>query len=148
MSDLTKWGFESFFGNQLDSDETGVPARVAAEHRGGYEVWAAEGSGFAELTGKLRSGLAGNASPGVGDWVVLKAPPGPDRTTVIERVLERKTVFIRGAAGREARGQVVAANVDTVFAVCGLDSDYNLHRIERYLARIWASGANPVVVLN
>jgi ribosome biogenesis GTPase len=79
--------------------------------------------------------------PGVGDWVVLKDVPGPDRATVIDRVLERRTVFARGAPGRQARVQVIAANVDLVFAVCSLDADYNVRRIERYLARIWASGA-------
>ena len=79
--------------------------------------------------------------PGVGDWVVLREAPGPDRTTIIERVLARRTVFTRGAAGRQVRAQVVAANVDLVFAVCGLDADFNVRRIERYLARIWASGA-------
>jgi ribosome biogenesis GTPase len=57
-------------------------------------------------------------------------------------------VFTRGAAGREGVIQVVAANVDLVFVVCGLDEDFNLHRIERYLARIWASGAAPAVILN
>ncbi len=49
---------------------------------------------------------------------------------------------------RYSRAQVVAANVDLVFAVCGLDADFNVHRIERYLARIWASGARPLVILN
>jgi ribosome biogenesis GTPase len=63
-------------------------------------------------------------------------------------VLTRRTVFTRGAAGREARVQVVAANVDVVFAVSGLDGDFNARRLERWLARIWASGAQPVVVLN
>ena len=86
--------------------------------------------------------------PGVGDWVVLKDAPGHDRTAVIDRVLARRTVFTRGAAGRQARAQVVAANVDLVFAVCGLDADFNVRRIERYLARIWASGAQPSVILN
>ncbi|MDD5224401.1 MAG: ribosome small subunit-dependent GTPase A [bacterium] len=84
----------------------------------------------------------------MGDWVVLKEAPEPDRTTIIDHVLARRTVFTRGAAGREARAQVVAANVDLVFAVCGLDADFNVRRIERYLARIWASGAMPAVVLN
>ena len=68
--------------------------------------------------------------------------------TVIDRLFARRTVFARGAAGREALAQIVAANVDVVFVVCGLDHDFNLHRIERYLARIWASGAAPAVILN
>ena len=59
-----------------------------------------------------------------------------------------KVSYRRGAAGRQVRAQVVAANVDIVFAVCGLDEDFNVRRIERYLSRIWASGAQPAVILN
>ena len=150
MYEASALGFGPFFEQQLrspDRDEV-IPARVAAEHRGAYEVWSAAGSGRAQLAGRLRLELGEASPPGVGDWVVVKAAPGPDHTTVIERVLERRTVFTRAAAGREARAQVVAANVDLVFAVCGLDADFNLHRIERYLARIWASGAQPSVILN
>lgn len=149
-SPLTALGFGPFFERQLPSSGEGalVPARVAAEHRGAYEVWAADGAGRAQLAGRLRLELETAGPPGVGDWVLVKEMPGRDRTTVIERVLGRRTVFTRGAAGRETRVQVVAANVDLVFAVCGLDGDFNVRRIERYLARIWASGAEPAVLLN
>ncbi len=150
MYELSSLGFGPFFERQLQTSEgdKDIPARIAAEHRGAYEVWSATGSGRAHLAGRLRLELEEAASPGVGDWVVVKDAPGPDHATVIERVLARRTVFTRGAAGREARAQVVAANVDLVFAVCGLDADFNVRRIERYLARIWASGARPAVVLN
>lgn len=150
MYELSALGFGPFFEQQLqpsDRDET-IPARIAAEHRGAFEVWSTTGSGRARLAGRLRREPGNGPSPGVGDWVLLKEAPGPDRATVIERVLERRTIFTRGAAGREARAQVVAANVDLVFAVCGLDADFNVRRIERYLARIWASGAQPAVILN
>lgn len=150
MHQLVNLGFGPFFEKQLQDktiDEV-IPARIAAEHRGGYEVWSSAGEGFAQLAGRLLQEHAEEALPGVGDWVLLKSQPGPGRTTIIERILDRRTMFIRGAAGREVRGQVVAANVDLVFAVCGLDADYNLHRIERYLARIWAGGAQPAVILN
>ena len=147
--DLSALGFGPFFAQQLPSPgDEGIPARVAAEHRGACEVWAATGSGRARLAGRLRRDPGDTGFPGVGDWVILRHAPGPDRTSVIERVLERRTVFTRGAAGREARVQVVAANVDLVFVVCGLDADFNVHRIERYLARVWAGGAQPVVILN
>ncbi|MEW5734809.1 MAG: ribosome small subunit-dependent GTPase A [Thermodesulfobacteriota bacterium] len=150
MYDLSALGFGPFFQNQLQQDEGNdfIPARIASEHRGAYEVWSRTGSGSAQISGKLRLEAESEGPPGVGDWVLVRNAPGPDRTSVIERVLARRTVFTRGAAGREARSQVVAANVDLVFAVCGLDGDYNVRRIERYLARIWASGAQPVVILN
>ena len=143
-------GFGPFFEQQLPSlgGDGVVTARIAAEHRGAYEVWSATDSGRAQLAGRLRLELEDVGFPGVGDWVVVNAAPGPNHTATIERVFDRRTVFTRGAAGREARAQVVAANVDLVFAVCGLDADFNLRRIERYLARIWASGAQPVVILN
>jgi ribosome biogenesis GTPase / thiamine phosphate phosphatase len=149
MSDLARLGFGPFFERQLPpTGSDGVIARIAAEHRGAYEVWASAGAGPAQLAGKLRHAAADCELPGVGDWVVTRGAPAADRIAVIDRVLERRTVFTRGAAGRQARAQVIAANVDLVFAVCGLDADFNVHRIERYLARIWASGAQPTLILN
>jgi ribosome biogenesis GTPase / thiamine phosphate phosphatase len=150
MNDLSALGFGTFFERQIQAEDgrEPIPARIAAEHRGAYEVWSGAGAGPAQIAGRLRLELEQAGLPGVGDWVVLKDAPGPDRTGVIDRVLERRTVFTRGAAGREVRAQVIAANVDLVFAVCGLDADFNIRRIERYVARIWASGAAPAVILN
>lgn len=147
MYALPALGFGPFFAEQLPHADA-VPARVAAEHRGGYEVWSAVGEGPARLAGRLVRQLEDDVAPGVGDWVTLEAPPAPDRTSIIDGVLARRTALVRGAAGRRSRAQTVAANVDLVFIVNGLDDDYNLHRIERYLARVWAGGAEPVIVLN
>jgi ribosome biogenesis GTPase / thiamine phosphate phosphatase len=148
VRELTALGFGPFFEQQLLPSDGRDPAlaRIAAEHRNLYEAWSANGAGPAQLSGRLRAD--GEVLPCVGDWVILKNEPGADRTAIIERVLARRTEFARGAAGREARVQAVAANVDLVFAVCGLDSDFSLNRIERYVARIWAGGAQPSVVLN
>jgi ribosome biogenesis GTPase / thiamine phosphate phosphatase len=150
VHDLSTLGFGPFFEEQLRQFPAPeiVPARIASEHRGAYEVWSRTGAGQAQLAGRLRLELEDAGVPGVGDWVVLKDEPGPDRTTTIDHLLARRTVFTRGAAGPQARAQVIAANVDLVFVVCGLDSDFNVRRIERYLARIWASGAQPAVILN
>ena len=147
MHELTALGFGPFFEKQVSAPDSTL-ARIAAEHRGGYDVWSNAGDGHARLAGRLVRELQAEAFPGVGDWVELKSAPGPGQTAIIESVLRRRTVFIRGAAGRQARAQVVAANIDLVFVVCGLDEDYNLRRVERYLARVWASGAEPVVILN
>jgi ribosome biogenesis GTPase / thiamine phosphate phosphatase len=150
VHELSALGFGPFFEQQLQpsDDCAGIPARISADHRGAYEVWSQIGAGPAQLAGRLRMELEDAGLPGVGDWVVLKDPPGNDSTAIIDRVLARRTVFTRGAAGHKVRAQVVAANVDLVFAVCGLDADFNVRRIERYLARIWASGAQPLVILN
>lgn len=150
MTDLKKIGFGQFFKEQLKrvDNDLEIPARIAAIHRGGYEVWSERGVGLAGLSGRLTLELTEEAFPGVGDWVVLRTHPVADQTPLIERVLERRTSFARGAAGRETRSQIIAANVDVVFVVCGLDDDYSVRRIERYLARVWASGADPVVILS
>lgn len=150
MYQLSSLGFSPFFSQQFQPayGDGRVPARIAAEHRGAYEVWSATGSGRAQLGGRCRLELAEAGTPGVGDWVIVTGATGDDGTLVIERLLERRTVFTRGAAGRGVRPQVVAANVDLVFVVCGADADFNVRRIERYLARVWASGAQPAVILN
>src|SRR3712207_655852 len=86
--------------------------------------------------------------PVVGDWVALRELAGERGKAVIEEVLPRKSSFSRRAAGRETEEQVVAANIDTLFLVMGLDHDFNLRRVERYLIMARESGARAVVVLN
>ncbi|HEO71809.1 MAG TPA: GTPase RsgA, partial [Candidatus Hydrogenedentes bacterium] len=147
MNELNLLGFGPYFEEQL-ADSEAIPARIAGEHRESYIVWSGAGEGFARLSGRLMRALDDEAFPGVGDWVTLKTVPIPGHTAVIDRILARCTVFTRGAAGGEARRQVIAANVDTVFIVSGLDADYNVHRIQRYAARVRASGAQPMVILN
>ncbi|MBM3783763.1 MAG: ribosome small subunit-dependent GTPase A [Acidobacteria bacterium] len=83
--------------------------------------------------------------PVVGDWVYLRHAGG---FGLIETVEPRQTAFVRKAPGRTAAGQCVAANVDVVFVVCGLDGDFSPRRLERYLVLAFESGARPVVVLN
>jgi ribosome biogenesis GTPase len=124
-----------------------VPARVALEHKHAYELLSAHGELAAECTGKLlHSSTARSDLPAVGDWVGVRLRPGEARAD-IHVVLPRKTKFSRRAAGGGGE-QIAAANVDTVFLVTALDDNYNLRRIERYLAVAWESGAQPVVVLN
>ena len=150
MRELSALGFGPFFEQQLQPSDGYEPilARIAAEHRNAYEVWSGKSTGPAQLSGRLRTESTDDGLPCVGDWVILKSEPAVDHTAIIERVLTRRTEFSRGAAGRQMRVQAVAANVDLVFTVCGLDADFNLNRIERYVARIWASGAQPSLVLN
>jgi ribosome biogenesis GTPase len=68
--------------------------------------------------------------------------------SLVEAVEPRKTAFVRKAVGRTHAVQCVAANIDICFIVCGLDADFNVRRIERYLVLTWESGAQPVIVLN
>jgi ribosome biogenesis GTPase len=122
------------------------PGRVALEHTHIYRVVTPTEDVLARVAGRLRHEAATRRDfPAVGDWVALKT--GSSGTT-IHAVLPRTSQFIRKAAGRRAEEQVVAANVDTVFLVTGLDGDFNVRRIERYLILVWESGAQPIVVLN
>ncbi|MEJ2217288.1 MAG: ribosome small subunit-dependent GTPase A [Gemmatimonadota bacterium] len=150
LPELPLLGFGLFFQKQLHDWPVPplVPARIAAAHRDRYEIWSARGILDARLSGGVRRGLGDEALPGAGDWVVVEPSADPAGAAVIQGVLERRTVFVRAAAGRAARSQVVAANIDRVFVVVGLDAGANLHAIERYLARIWAGGAEPQVILN
>ncbi len=84
--------------------------------------------------------------PGVGDFVALKPALG-DGPATIEAVLPRSTALIRKASGEE-RPQLLAANIDIVFIVTAPDGDFNLPRIDRYLALVRESGALPVIILN
>lgn len=126
------------------------PARVSVQHREQFEVFAADGPLPAGCTGRLRHAAAGAGGldlPAVGDWVAVRRRPGEARAD-IHAVLPRRTKFSRRAAGEADVEQVIAANVDTVLLVTALDQNFNLRRIERYLAVARASGASPVVVLS
>ncbi len=148
--DLPALGFGPFFQAQLErwQNPSLAPGRIAAEHRGRYTVWSAEGAVPARISNRLRRQLADQAFPTVGDWVVFDPATRAGDAMLIEGVFDRRTVFERGKAGRQARPQVVGANVDRVFVVCAFDAGINLHRIERYVARIWAGGAEPAIILS
>ncbi len=121
------------------------PARVVAEHRGGYLVRGERDERLAHPRGKLRDDEINAGMPAVGDWVAICDAPG-DRAA-IEAVLPRRTKFSRKTPWLKAEEHILAANVDTVLLVTGLDEDFNPRRLERYLTAAWDSGADPVVVL-
>ncbi len=132
-------GFAAAF-ESLEDDEL-VPARVAAQHRGGYDVLTEGGERRVRLTGRLRHEAASAAElPAVGDWVAL-------RDETVHAVLPRRSAFSRKAAWAPTEEQVLAANLDAIFIVSALDGDLNLRRLERYLTLAWESGATPVLVL-
>jgi ribosome biogenesis GTPase len=123
------------------------PARILVEHQGAYTVRGAEGEGTAAVSGRFRFETQGPEDfPAVGDWVAIEGTLERE-TATIHAVLPRRSAFTRLGAGRRSDGQVVAANIDVVLIAMGLDGDFNLRRLERYLAVGWSSGALPVVVL-
>src|SRR3954464_6577136 len=124
------------------------PARVALEHTHIYRVIGESGESLARVSGRLRHRAHARADfPAVGDWVAVH-PPERSGDSRIVAVLPRRSRFSRKAAGDPTEEQVVAANIDTVFLVAGLDGDFNPRRIERYLLVAGESGASPVIVLN
>jgi ribosome biogenesis GTPase / thiamine phosphate phosphatase len=139
---LEGFGWNSYFENEFERvRETGMqPARVALADRERFFVWSQSGEAEATVSGRLRH--RSEHWPLVGDWVAL------ERGCRIAHVLPRRTAFSRKQPGAVTREQVIAANIDVLFVVCGLDGDFNPRRIERYLLLAWESGAKPVVVLN
>jgi ribosome biogenesis GTPase len=125
-----------------------LPARVSLEHTHIYRVLTADGERLARVVGRLRHHATVRSDyPAVGDWVAVQ----PDRDggdVRISAILARTSRFSRRAAGDITEEQIVAANIDTVFLVTGLDGNFNPRRLERYLVVAWESGATPVIVLN
>lgn len=147
---LKAFGWNDFHSGHFEpyAKQGFQPARVVAEYTHLYRLVAESGECLGAVTGKLRHEAAGREDfPAVGDWVAV-SPSGDDERLVIQAVLPRRSKFSRLAAGSPAREQIVAANVDTVFLVSALNHDFNLRRVERYLALAWQSGASPVVLLN
>jgi len=147
---LDDLGWNSFFSQQVTDSERArwQPARVVWEGRQRYRLSTGEAGWRAGLAGRLRHAAASRADlPAIGDWVLAALRPAEGSAT-IHRVLGRRSCFSRAAAGRSTDEQIIAANVDTVLLVTSLNRDFNLRRIERYLALAWESGARPVVVLN
>ena len=132
-------GWRSFFQSQLVGDDPGTvhPARVLAVHRGRIDV-----AGDTEIDSIELSGHSADFGIAVGDWVLID-PSGPRVT----RVLDRFGVFKRRSAGTGAEAQLIAANVDTVFIVTSANRDFNVARLERYLAIAYEAGAFPVIVI-
>jgi ribosome biogenesis GTPase / thiamine phosphate phosphatase len=136
---LRNIGWTPFFEQQVSPEalETGVLARVSA-HFGSQVLMLGAGGEF-----RIPVQLAESAGEiAVGDWLVLTAADH----RAIQR-LERQTLLYRKASGEEVKSQVIAANVDTIFIACSCNEDFNLSRIERYLALTIQAGATPVVVL-
>jgi ribosome biogenesis GTPase len=143
-------GWNNFFQQQLTPDDEGLlPARVVREDVLGYYVIDQEAKKFATVTGRMRCEADSRAElPTVGDWVLTLPVTNDVDKSVITRRLDRQSKFSRRDPGHRLEEQVVAANINTVFIVCGLDGDFNPSRIERYLLLGWDSGATPVIVLS
>lgn len=134
---LQKLGWQAFFQQQLTLDEweEATPARVIEQFRSEITVMTESDQFNIHLTPSMDAMV-------VGDWVLL------DTDQRIIRLLERKTCFARKAAGTEVKKQLISTNVDTAFIVTSMNEDFNLNRIERFLALVNEAGAEAVVLLS
>ncbi|MBN2352629.1 MAG: ribosome small subunit-dependent GTPase A [Spirochaetales bacterium] len=166
--DLIDLGWNSFFEEQFIAQENAdglFPARVLSERRGLYLVCGEAGELEARVSGKFRNDASGASGfPVTGDWVACAPVPGESKA-IIRRLLPRKTRFARKepisggkkpgrfegeaiSSGGATAEQVLAANIDTLFIVIGLDANFRLHRVERLMIQAYESASRPVVVLN
>ncbi len=145
---LIDLGWNTFFEAQVSKEDLQnfTIARVVVEYKNHYLLYSGFGELEAEPSGKLLySASAKSDLPKVGDWVLI-TPYDADKA-VIQSVLRRKTCLSRKVAGNAHEEQVVAANLDLLFIVQGLDDDFNINRLERYLS-IVEGAIKPVIVLN
>jgi len=133
---LDQLGWRPFFQQQLTLEEYEdlIFARVKAHHRSGFHLISEEG----EITLSASSSLPALT---VGDWILL------DHQHHFIRHLERLSEFSRKAAGSKITTQLIASNVDTAFIVSSLNHDFNISRLERFLALTHEAGVEAVVVL-
>jgi ribosome biogenesis GTPase / thiamine phosphate phosphatase len=149
-ADLTDFGWDAGLEESFNDFRTEnlLPARVIEPNRLFYRLISENGEVNGKLSGKFIYECHSKADfPTVGDWVAFK--PGIQKGFVsIQGMLNRRSKFSRKAAGKASEEQVIAANIDTIFVVSGLDRDFNLRRLERYIALAAGSNAELVFILN
>ncbi|MGE5402482.1 MAG: ribosome small subunit-dependent GTPase A [Ignavibacteriales bacterium] len=151
MFDLISLGWNSYFQQQYNDVTNGValvPGRIAVENKHRYVVLCEYGELNAEVSGKLLF-MSESVSelPKVGDWVLMSVFPDENKG-IIHHCLDRKTRFSRKQAGMKFEEQIIAANIDILFIVQGLDNNYNLRRLERYLVMAKNGNIEPVIILS
>jgi ribosome biogenesis GTPase len=147
---LEQLGWNKFFAdNFLNYAEQGYGVgRVYLENRRSFWLYTEAGEIKADVSGRMVYHSDTRADfPAVGDWVVFRLQEDESKA-IIHAILPRTSKFSRKVPGTTIEEQIVATNIDTVMLVSGLDNDFNVRRIERYLVMVSASGASPVIVLN
>lgn len=143
---LAPWGWDAGHAAAFAArrtDTSAEPARVTGQDRDRWSVQTAAGPTQA----RIARATVGGPPPVTDDWVVVTPGPMPADPWSITDVLPRRTAMSRGAAGTGRVEQVLAANLDVVWIVHGLDTPLNARRLERYLTAAWVSGATSEVLL-
>jgi ribosome biogenesis GTPase len=147
--ELEKIGWSEFFEKNFQQYiELGFsPARITSLHANLYTVRSEFGDLEGKISGKFRFNARSQSDyPAVGDWVAVKGNPDT-RTMTIHGLLPRKTAFTRKQVS-DTEVQIISANIDVIFIVNGLDLDFNIQRLERYIVAASDSGARTVIILN
>ena len=150
MINLNSLGWNDFFDTSFTKykNDGYCCARVSAENKNNYLLLTVFGEIIGEVSGKfLFENERQSELPKVGDWAVITFFNNNEQA-VIHGILPRSTKLSRKSSDRKIDEQMIAANIDTVFIVQSLDNNFNINRLERYLAAVNQSGAAPVTVLN
>lgn len=145
--DLKDLGWDEYKVSLEEDVTDDVVARVLCENKTNYNLLTAKGEEVGVLRGKTLYDLDQDSLPRTGDWVVY-SKNSEDSLLAIESILPRKTKLVRYVDGESHEERVIVTNIDTVFVIQGLDGNFNINRLERYLIMIEKSGAAPVIILN
>lgn len=147
MPSLTQYGWNSHFDHHYTSSTAqGLDAgRIASINGYNHTLITTEGITEGLLSGTLVNSKEPWELPKVGDWVVFKAYV--DQCIIVD-VLPRQNELSRKLPGRSSQQQVIAANIDAALILQGLDRDFNLQRLQRYLQQVFQCGIQPIVILN
>lgn len=137
---LADLGWRQFYNQQLEIDEleNTIPVRVMAVHRNGLHVLGEN----CDKTIQHFSPDNDDDKATVGDWLLLDL----EQNRALRR-LDRLSLFKRKSPGTDRSIQLIAANIDTLMIVSSCNQDFNIARIERYLALAQEADVTPVVVL-
>jgi ribosome biogenesis GTPase len=141
MQALSTLGWGPYYQQQLEQDESDslLPCRVMAVHRGELIISSGKGE---DITLIMKGRMLHENQITIGDWIIIS----PDSGEFI-RLLDRKSMIKRQAAGSDHSQQMIAANIDTLFIVTSASQEFNLSRLERYLAFAYNADVTPVLVL-
>jgi len=145
MLKLTDFGFTPNTLLIPEATQTASIARITAVHRERYELVTDVGAASAKLKSSKYLNNSDTQFPTVGDFVEIDYNPAGDSRIIA--TLPRKTFFSRRDPTPGRGEQAIAANFDYVFIMQSLNHDFNISRLERYLALAWQSGAVPCVML-
>jgi ribosome biogenesis GTPase len=150
--ELEKIGWSEFFAHNFQqyAEQGFSPARITSLHANLYTAQSESGELEGKISGKFRFNARSQSDyPAVGDWVAVKRN-ADTRTMTIHGLLPRRTAFSRKQVSDTGITdvQIISANIDVIFIVNGLDLDFNIQRLERYIIAASDSGARAVIILN